>query len=185
MGFFNLSLTLLCIEQSHWEAANLDEVCGGYVVISFWKCCALKKKKNKHFMHTWDAFLFYHSPQGYKVENNTIKFWSDWRSSGVGFSGNLAIIVWRNFYKTMSINNKMHKLPFLYILPSMLLCQVQLYYVPYNQRNNVHKKKKEDSYLSVWLPMELIITVSGFNSDTNVEGLNSAFLFTCCFVYSK
>lgn len=41
MGFFSRSLTLLCIAHNHWDAENLDDVWGGYVVINLLKWLAL------------------------------------------------------------------------------------------------------------------------------------------------
>ena len=41
IGFFNRSLTLLCIAHSHCDAESLEEVWGGYVVINLLKWLAL------------------------------------------------------------------------------------------------------------------------------------------------
>lgn len=119
-GFFNLSFTLLCIAHNHWEAAALDEVCGGYWVIIWLKWRAL-------YIHLSGIkkikLLVYHSPQGYSFEKRNMNSFRDSRSCSVGFSGYLAIIVCKNYCSEW-------KNPCLIYpsLPSMLLCQALLYW---------------------------------------------------------
>lgn len=47
IGFFSRSFTLLCIAHNHWDAENLDDVWGGYVVMSLLKWLALRISKRQ------------------------------------------------------------------------------------------------------------------------------------------
>ena len=47
ISFPSRSFTLLWIAQAHWDAATLDDVCGGYCFSNNWKWAALNKKRIK------------------------------------------------------------------------------------------------------------------------------------------